>query len=641
MFRKFSKDVRGHFSIMTAITIVPILGGVALAIDMTEMFRQRQATLNALDAAGIATARRIAAGNATDDQIKLYAQDFFEANLGPVNPADTTLVTLLPNQNFGGGTLVLTANLTFKPWFYPAFATLLASPNDPGETDVHFSASTEVRLKNTLEVALVLDNSGSMDIIGTGSGKKRLVLLKEAAKQLVDTISKQAEQMKRVVKPVQFGLVPFAGSVNVGPTNATASWMDTEGRSPVHHQNFGNWASFTASDKKIQLVNGAYYKKGAAWGAEEDDLVTRFTLFDEIERVVDEDWISNWVCVAKNKKGECTDWDDHGHTEYEYDSVAKWEGCVETRPSPYNITDEPASYGNPATMFVPMFAPDETDQRDGNNRSAYNNWWRDVTSDSSAGTRQRHMPKYFEPAPLKNGNPISKLGMDEGPNASCSTKPITPLVDVSDSAGVTKIKNAIDAMISLGATNVPEGMAWGWRVVSGGAPFTEGRPDTEKGNDKVVIVLTDGANTYYTPQSLGANDLAGNKSIYSAYGYTGVNHPSVGKTRLFVGTNSINATDFSNGNYTAAMNQHFAQLCANAKAAPHNILVMTVSLDLDINVPEEKKQIEALTACASESRYRKDANGNSAKLFWNATGGNLAETFKKIADELSNLRIVS
>jgi hypothetical protein len=29
-----------------------------------------------------------------------------------------------------------------------------------------------------------------------------------------------------------------------------------------------------------------------------------------------------------------------------------------------------------------------------------------------------------------------------------------------------------------------------------------------------------------------------------------------------------------------------------------------------------------------------------AKLFWNTTGGNLAQTFKDIANELSNLRIV-
>ncbi|MGX7872333.1 hypothetical protein ACVDG5_005215 [Mesorhizobium sp. ORM6] len=48
-------------------------------------------------------------------------------------------------------------------------------------------------------------------------------------------------------------------------------------------------------------------------------------------------------------------------------------------------------------------------------------------------------------------------------------------------------------MAASGATNVPEGMAWRWRTLSSGAPFTEGRPETEKGNDKVLIVLTDGS----------------------------------------------------------------------------------------------------------------------------------------------------
>ena len=37
--------------------------------------------MNALDAAGIATARRIAEG-ATEAQLLTYAEDFFEANLG-------------------------------------------------------------------------------------------------------------------------------------------------------------------------------------------------------------------------------------------------------------------------------------------------------------------------------------------------------------------------------------------------------------------------------------------------------------------------------------------------------------------------------------------------------------------------------
>ena len=82
--------------------------------------------------------------------------------------------------------------------------------------DITFGACSEIRLKNTLEVSLVLDNSGSMTELGHGSNKVRFDLLKDAAKQLVDQLAGQAQLMKQVTKPVQFSLVPFAASVNVG-----------------------------------------------------------------------------------------------------------------------------------------------------------------------------------------------------------------------------------------------------------------------------------------------------------------------------------------------------------------------------------------------------------------------------------------
>ena len=68
---------------------------------------------------------------------------------------------------------------------------------------------------------------------------------------------------------------------------------------------------------------------------------------------------------------------------------------------------------------------------------------------------------------------------------------------------------------------------------------------------------------------------------------------------------------------------------------------MTVSLDLDESKTADKAQMDALKACSSNSRFRRGPDGQPAKLFWNATGSNLAEKFKEIADELSNLRIVS
>ena len=613
MLSKFLKDKTGNYSIMTAVLTVPLLGALALGIDYSDMSRQRQATLNALDAAGIATGMR-AIGGATDAELIQYANDFFKANLGPVDPAKATLNVVLPSSAVGGGTLKLSAKIQYDPYFAGAFMSLL---NRGTSIELAFDATSEIRLKNTLEVALVLDNSGSMDYNGSGTGKKRMVLLKEAAKQLVDTIALQAAQMKQVEKPVQFSLVPFAASVNVGTQHATASWMDVDGRSPIHHENF-NWATMSAGNKNVELVGGIYRKTGSGWSSsEKNQKVTRFTLFDGLKR------------QTGTSGGKPV-----------YGAYASWGGCVETRPHPYAYDVTLPSSGNPSTLFVPMFAPDETDEatydsRGRPQRYAYNSWWNDGTTNSSNSYRQRYMPKYFTPAATGK----AAAGTNQGPNLMCSTTPITPLTDVSTAAGLKKVKDAIDAMQSLGATDVPEGTAWGWRTLASTGPFPHGRPEQEKGNDKVLIVLTDGENTYYTPSYLGGHDLAGNKSVYSNKGYTAQLQDGASKTRLFMGT-TVNAGTHTEANFTAAMNQHMDTVCEGAKAA--GIIVMTVALDLSTSVSGEKSAIEALTRCASDSRFRRDANDSSkaAKLFWNANGSNLAEKFKEIADELSNLRIV-
>jgi len=650
MIRRFLRDIRGNYAMMTVLASVPIMGGLALAVDYSEMTRQRQETLNALDAANIATGTRYLAGGATPEQIKTYAKDFFEANLASVDPADTVLTIVLPDQAVGGGTIKMTADLKYKPYFFPTFAALLKKPGK----DFDFSASSEVRLKNTLEVALVLDNSGSMDYTGTGSGKKRMVLLKEAAKQLVDTIALQGDALKQVAAPVQFAIVPFAASVNVGASNKDAEWMDKQGLSPIHHENF-DWAtSFPGGNKYTQVVAGVTFARGSDWGSLKDKALTRFTLYDNTKVVTAEGQVKvGQTCTRYNNKGVCTRWQDVYETQpTAWAPLQAWDGCVEARPYPYNVSDDTPDAssdgvatitGTPAKMFVPMFAPDEAGERwktsiitSLTSYSAANNWWNDGPNGSgTAANRTKNMTKYFEARPLGTS---STSGV--GPNYSCTTTAITPLTDVTVTAGKDKIKTAIDAMAAEGATNVPEGMAWGWRVLSSTAPFTGGRAETERGNDKVVIVLTDGANTYYTPSSLGYSDSADLRTTYSSYGYA--RQPGKGSassTRLFLGTSgTFNKTDFSNANYTKALNEQFATLCGNAKAS--GLLVLTVSLDLDASDKTEKAQMDALESCSSESRFRKDASGKPAKLYFNANGGNLADKFREIADELSNLRIV-
>ncbi len=55
-------------------------------------------------------------------------------------------------------------------------------------------------------------------------------------------------------------------------------------------------------------------------------------------------------------------------------------------------------------------------------------------------------------------------------------------------------------------------MVWGWRVISPTEPFTEGVAYDDDTWQKVIIVLTDGANTI-------DDESTHNGSNYSAYGY--------------------------------------------------------------------------------------------------------------------------
>lgn len=622
---RFCGDERGNFAMITAILLVPLLLAGMVAIDATNLMRARNNVQAALDAAALAVGKRFSTG-ASEADMKDYGGKVFNVNLTALSADRVTFAVQFPQTSNDNQQIEATANFIYPSLFGSIAAQLTNSAND--WDNKQYTLSSFVRLKNTVEVALVLDNSASMTTTGAGSNKQRMQLLKDAATQLVDTMAAQSALITRVEKPVQFSLVPFAGSVNVGPQYANAAWMDTLGLSPVHYENFNLPTSAVpltvSTNQNIILKDGKPYKSGTGWGTENGELITRFSLYKGLK-----------IYTSSSKTSTKT-------------YTASWKGCVEMRPGQFAIDDTTPTTANPATLFVPMFAPDEVNKSSLYNstiKNGYpytailNHWWpdNDAISTTSGTARQRDMTKYFLPAPY-NFSPSSGMS----PDYSCTTQAITPLTDVSTTAGKTLIQNAIKSMVALGGTNVPQGLVWGWHTVSSGAPFSEGRSETERGNDKVVIVLTDGANTYYSLKDWGYTDYASLVSYYSSYGYTGQVTPGYNKTRIFQNTTSANSSTNTNANYTVAMNEQFAKLCDNAKAA--NIILMTVALDLDETLGNAadkqatKSQIDVLKTCSSDSRVRLDG-GKPAKLFWNTTGGNLSETFRQIGDELSNLRI--
>jgi hypothetical protein len=167
-------------------------------------------------------------------------------------------------------------------------------------------------------------------------------------------------------------------------------------------------------------------------------------------------------------------------------------------------------------MFVPYFAVDE-----GGNDTDSNNWLTESSStagvlglgNTSSGSitwdttaRTTALFKYTSNATLSLA---STYPNQRGPHRGCPT-PIVPLTTNRNA-----VVSAIQAMRHWngGGTNQAEGLAWGWRVLSPGAPFTEGRPYNDPNNPvrKVIVLMTDGENT-----SLNNNNDAF-QSDYSSY----------------------------------------------------------------------------------------------------------------------------
>ncbi len=614
--KTFRHHQHGAIAPLFALMIVPILFATMLAIDTANLMRVRANVQHSLDAAALAVGKRYTFGS-TEAEMEDFGTKIFNANLNAIKPELTEFTLAFPQGANVNQQIVARAEFPYISFFGK---TVKALTNGAVDWDKHrYDMSAVVRLKNTLEVALVLDNSGSMTETGSGSGKQRMDLLKSAATQLVDNLAEQAKLITHLEQPVQFSLVPFAGSVNIGSDNRDEPWMDLTGVSPVHYENFTmpalNKSLEIAKNKLITNRNNLYYKEGSAWGSDAGKIFNRFSLYDDMQ-------LSNGRAYTS------------------------WQGCVEARPGRYGINADAPSVARPETMYVPMFAPSEFV----NSTKALNNWWADgkaSTATTQAGyrTRQQDIIKYYTNTASAAENINATGAKKTGPNYSCTTSAITELTDVTTSTGMAKIKKGIKDMVPNGGTNVPEGMVWGWRTLMARAPFTGGRPSSERGNDKVVIVLTDGANTYYQYNGLGnpdgrtTTDRAGNVSYYSSLGYVGTNTPDYSLPRIFQETSGVNTNSRNNANYTEAMNSRFKKLCENAKA--DKIMVMTVALDLK-NTADDRKQMEIMKECASDSRVRFDPAQPTkrAKLFWNTTGGNLEQTFKEIADELSNLRIV-
>ncbi|WP_297510529.1 TadE/TadG family type IV pilus assembly protein [uncultured Caulobacter sp.] len=439
---RLGRDQRGAIAVQFAFLALPLSVLVFGLVDVSRVSLQRRQMQDALDAATLMAARSSAVTDADLDTVgdAAFLTEITGMNLG-LTATSSTFATGAGNKVIG------TATGTIKP----IIANLWTGAN------ITVTARSEVvRSVNKLEVALVLDNTGSMASKLGSTNTKKIDALKSAAKSLVNTLAAAAGRASDT-DAVKISVVPFSMTVNVGSIYQTASWMS------------GTQPSAYGSDVFASSQN-------------------RFTLLSNLGLT--------WAGCVESRPDP-----------YDIQDTAPSSGTPATLFVPFFAPDEP----DDNTVYYDSWNR-WRDARTVWGGDIQNNW---ITNDKNSSTdwftRQAEPNKY---AASNKAAVISdaKTGTNYGPNAGCGLTNLLRLTNVRTAAGAQTVNDKLDQMIANGNTNIAMGAMWGWHTLSPNAPFADGAAYGTPKTQKIMVLLTDGDNTnddYYVP----------NGSIYTGYGY--------------------------------------------------------------------------------------------------------------------------
>jgi Flp pilus assembly protein TadG len=614
--RHFGADRRGNVALMFGLAVIPLVGAVAVGVDYTRANTIKARLQAAADAAVLAAARDFRA--TTPAQRQRVAEQVFAANLDA--SMRVTNPTIRVTQNDTGIRANVAANTPTE------FMKLLGRPTMQVAAMAEAAINTDVT-----EIALVLDNTGSM--------RNDMNTLREAAADLVEQVMiGQGDQVK-------IGVVPYVASVNPGRAALPMAYMDTNADSRWHgvffeHRQLGRITN--PGCRYPWEVNppvaggpggpggpGPAPDPGPSGGDRTDffDPLKSFAgLVNELFGIRAASAQSEVTPNTRTPLGGTTiapwgallppgfnHWNDCGL--YNPDKVshfdlfaripnARWKGCVEARPEPFDIDDTAPDRSRPDTLFVPYFFPDQSfpgnaDQGNGQGPFA-NNYMRDGDlppgwSFTGDWERQYNLFKYngVNTATIRETPPRTL-----GPNAGCPDE-VLPLT--ADKQRVLSRIRTLSHWDS-GGTMTSEGMAWGWRVLSPGAPFTEGRPYARDVR-KIIILMTDGRN------SLIADDNPGgaHKSDYTAYGHL--------REGRMGGTDRYDRSE-------AYLNERTRQVCASIQG--QNITVYSI-----IFREGDSNTRTMIRGCATSPQH----------YFVAENQGQLRDVFRAIAGDITKLRL--
>ena len=197
--RRFARDEGGNVAMLFGLAVIPLMLFTGAAVDYSRALAERERIQAALDATAIALAKTPRGTSLTD--LQALADKYFAASFRPAHGGSATITVSQP-----AGRIHLAANSTMET----TFMRLAGWQNLPLAVDTEVTND-----RRKIEIALVLDNTGSMGSAG------KMPALKAAVNDLINQLQ------TKVVEPddVKMSIVPFDTSVRIDTANENASWL--------------------------------------------------------------------------------------------------------------------------------------------------------------------------------------------------------------------------------------------------------------------------------------------------------------------------------------------------------------------------------------------------------------------------------
>lgn len=207
--RKYLSNAAGNTAMIFALSAMPLILAVGAAVDYSRATQAKAALQAAVDSAALGTSAdsalvaQIMLGKG-QAELKQRVENYLKANdaLDVINSLDSITAEYDKKKQ----SIIVSVKGTLKT----SLMTLA------GVQNMDIGTTAEVGIgSNALEVALVLDNTGSM-------GGQKLADLKGAARDLVGVLFENNNSFAKLA----IGVVPFSEYVNIGVTTPTHGWLD-------------------------------------------------------------------------------------------------------------------------------------------------------------------------------------------------------------------------------------------------------------------------------------------------------------------------------------------------------------------------------------------------------------------------------